>query len=119
MPRQDYAGRVEFTSGLSDRLAQIRCALGQLRQRPHDCGLFAETRNSARELAGTAGSFGLEELSEIALRVEQALLAWQARGAAPTAWAAVADADAALADFEDRVAPAAPAVAWRVVRAGL
>lgn len=119
MPREGYAARVEFTSGLSDRLSRIRCALEQLRQRPHDSGLFAETRNSVHELAGTAGSFGLEELSDIGLRVEQALLAWHARGAAPSAWAAVADADAALADFEDRLAPAASGAPWRVVRAGL
>jgi HPt (histidine-containing phosphotransfer) domain-containing protein len=119
MSQDHYADRVEFSSGLSDRLAQIRCALQQLRQRPHDAGLFAETRNTVHELAGTAGSFGLEELSEVGLRVEQALLAWHARGAAPTAWAAVADADAALAELEDRLAPAASVAAWRVVRAGL
>ena len=66
--------RVEFfTSGLSDRLAQIRWALEQLRQRPQDTGLFAETRNWLHELAGTADSFGLEELSEIGTRLEQAL----------------------------------------------
>ncbi|MFL5312440.1 MAG: Hpt domain-containing protein [Myxococcales bacterium] len=119
MPNERYGARVEFTSGLSDRLARIRCALEQLRQRPHDCGLFKETRNSVHELAGTAGSFGLDELSDIGLRVEQALLAWHARGAAPAAWAAVADADASLADFEDRLTPPSPAAAWRVVRAGL
>jgi HPt (histidine-containing phosphotransfer) domain-containing protein len=119
MPRERYAARIEFTAGLSDRLSHTRCALEQLRQRTHDSGLFAETCNSVRELAGAAGSFGLEELSDIGLRVEQALLAWHARGAAPAAWAAVADADAALADFEDRLAPAGFAAPWRVVRAGL
>jgi len=119
MPSEGYAARVEFTSGLSDRLAHIRCALEQVRQRAHDSGLFAETRNCVHELVGTARAFGLEDLSDIGLRVEQALLAWHARGAVPTAWAAVADADAALADFEDRLAPAAPAAPWRVVRAGL
>jgi HPt (histidine-containing phosphotransfer) domain-containing protein len=119
MPREGYAARVEFSSGLSDRLSHIRCALEQLRQRPHDPGLFAETRSCVHELAGTAGSFGLDELSDLGLRVEQALLAWHARGAAPMAWAAVADADAALADFEDRLAPAGSAAPWRVVRAGL
>ena len=119
MSNERYSARVEFTSALSDRLARLRCTLQQLRQRPHDSGLFAETRNAVHELAGTAGSFGLEELSEVGLRVEQALLAWHARGAAPTAWAAVADADAALAEFEDRLAPAASVAAWRVVRAGL
>jgi HPt (histidine-containing phosphotransfer) domain-containing protein len=118
MPREGYAARIEFTSGLSERLSHIRCALEQLRQRPHDSGLFAETRCSVHELAGAAGSFALEELSDIGLRVEQALVAWHARGAAPTAWAAVADADAALADFEDRLTPAASAAPWRVVRAG-
>jgi chemotaxis protein histidine kinase CheA len=116
MSKERYGARVEFTSGLPDRLAQIRWALEQLRQRPHDTGLFAETRNSVQDLAGTAGSFGLEELSEIGTRLEQALLAWRGRGA--TAWAAVAGADAALADFADRLAPAAPAAPWRVV-AGL
>ena len=119
MLNERYGARVEFTSDLSDRLAQIRCAVNQLRQRPHDCGLFAATRNSLNEMASTAGSFGLDELSAIAVRVEQALFAWHARGSVPTAWAAVADADAALADFEDRLAPAAPAAAWRVVGAGL
>ena len=119
MSKERYGARVEFTSGLSDRLAQIRWALEQLRQRPHDTGLFAETRNSVQDLAGSAGSFGLEELSEIGTRLEQALLAWRARGALPAMWAAVADADAALADFAERLAPAAPAQPWRTVRAGL
>jgi chemotaxis protein histidine kinase CheA len=104
--------RVEFTSGLSDRLAQIRWALEQLRQRPQDTGLFAETRNWLHELAGTADSFGLEELSEIGTRLEQALLAWRGRGTLAAAWAAVAGADAALADFADRVAPSGPAAPW-------
>ncbi|TMB05597.1 MAG: hypothetical protein E6J64_10505, partial [Deltaproteobacteria bacterium] len=72
MSNERYGARVEFTSGLSDRLPQVRCALEQLRQRPHDGGLFAETRSSLHELAATAGSFGLDELTEIALRVEQA-----------------------------------------------
>jgi len=119
MSNERYGARVEFTSGLSDRLAQVRCALEQLRQRPHDGGLFAETRSSLHELAATAGSFGLDELTEIALRVEQALLAWHARGSLPTAWAAAADAAAAPADFEDRLTPETPAAPWRVVRAGL
>lgn len=113
MSKDRYGARVEFTSGLSDRLAQIRWALEQLRQRPQDTGLFAETRNWLHELAGTADSFALEELSEIGTRLDQALLAWRGRGAA--GWAAVADADAALADFADRLAPAAPAAPWRMV----
>ncbi len=99
-------------------LDALRWALEQLRQRP-DASLFGETRNSVHELAGTAGSFALEELSEIGARLEQALLAWRARGALPSMWAAVADADAALADFAERLAPAAPAQPWRTVRAGL
>ncbi len=119
MSKERYGARVEFTSGLPDRLAQIRWALEQLRQRPHDTGLFAETRNSVQDLAGTAGSFGLEELSEIGTRLDQALLAWRGRGALAAAWAAVADADAALADFADRLAPTAPAAPWRMVGAGL
>ncbi len=119
MLKERYAARVEFTSGLSDRLTQLRWALEQLRQRPHDASLFGETRNSLHELAGTAGSFALEELSEIGARLAQALLAWRARGALPSMWAAVADADAALADFAERLAPAAPAQPWRTVRAGL
>jgi HPt (histidine-containing phosphotransfer) domain-containing protein len=116
MSRDGYGARVEFTSGLSDRLAQIRGALEELRQRPHDTGLFAETRNSVQELAGRAGAFGLTELSEIGLRLEQALVAWRGRGA--VAWAAIASADAALSDFEDRLAPPLPAAPWRVVGAG-
>jgi hypothetical protein len=47
------------------------------------------------------------------------MLAWRSRGAIGSAWAAVADADAAVADFEDRLAPAAPPSPWRVVGAGL
>jgi len=116
MSKERDGARVEFTSGLTDRLAQIRWALEQLRHRPQDTGLFSETRNWLHELAGAAGSFGLEELSEIGTRLDQALLAWRGRGA--LAWAAVAGADAALADFADRLAPAAPAAPWPVV-AGL
>jgi chemotaxis protein histidine kinase CheA len=119
MSTEGYCARLEFTAGLSDVLAQIRWGLEQLRQRPHDAGLFAETRNSVQELAGSADSFGLEELSGICLRLAQAMLAWRSRGAIGSAWAAVADADAAVADFEDRLAPAAPPSPWRVVGAGL
>jgi chemotaxis protein histidine kinase CheA len=119
MTKERYAERIEFTSGLSDRLARIRCALEQLRQRPQDACLFAETRSSVQEVAGTAESFGLEELNEISTRLDQALLAWRGRGTPAAAWAAVAGADAALADFEDRMAPAALSVPWRVVRAGV
>jgi len=119
MSTDGYRARLEFTAGLSDVLAQIRWGLEQLRQRPQDAGLFAETRNSLRELALSADSFGLEELSGICLRLAQALLAWRSRGAIGSAWAAVADADAAVADFEDRLAPAAPPSPWRVVGAGL
>ena len=114
-----YAARIEFVSTLSDRLSGIRCAVEQLRQRPHDTGLFFETRNSLGGLTETARSFGLEELTEICMRLEQALVSWRGRGASPAAWAAVASADAALAGFEDRVAPAAAPAAWRVVGAGL
>jgi HPt (histidine-containing phosphotransfer) domain-containing protein len=114
----DYGARIEFTSSLSDRLTQIRWALTQLRQRPHDTGLFAETHNSVQELAAAAASFGLEELAEIGMRVDQALVTWRSRGSPPAAWAAVADADAALAEFADRVAPIAPATPWRMVGAG-
>jgi HPt (histidine-containing phosphotransfer) domain-containing protein len=119
MSRERYAERIDFTSSLADRLAKIRCALEQLRQRPQDTCLFAETHNSLQEVAGAAESFGLEELNEIGMRLDQALLAWRGRGAPAAAWAAVASADAALADFEDRLAPAALAVPWRTVRAGL
>ena len=119
MSSERYRARVEFTAGLSDRLAQVRWALEQLRQRPHDTGLFAETRHSVQDLAATADSFGLEELSGICLRLEQVLLAWRGRGAIASAWAAVADADAAVADFEDRLAPDAPPSPWRLVGAGL
>jgi HPt (histidine-containing phosphotransfer) domain-containing protein len=119
MTRERYAERIDFTSGLSDRLARIRCALEQLRQRPEDACLFAETHNSLQEVAGRAESFGLEELNEIGMRLDQALLSWRGRGAPAAAWAAVASADAALADFEDRLAPGALAIPWRMVRAGV
>ena|SRR5690349_13049801 len=114
-----YAARIEFVSTLSDRLSGIRCSVEQLRQRPHDTGLFFETRNSLDGLTETARSFGLEELTEICMRLEQALVAWRGRGSPPAAWASVASADAALAEFEDRVAPAAAPAPWRVVGAGL
>ena len=115
----DYGARIEFTSSLPDRLTQIRWALTQLRQRPHDTGLFAETHNSVQELVGAATPFGLDELAEIGVRVDQALVAWRSRGAPPAAWAAVADADAALAEFADRVAPIAAPAPWRLVGAGV
>ncbi len=110
----DFAARVEYTSGLPDRLAQIRWALEQLRQRPHDTGLFAETRNSVQDLAGTAASFGLQELSEIGVRLEQALLVWRGRGGLAAAWAPIGGEDAALAEWEDRVTGSA-AAPWRMV----
>ena len=98
---------------LHERLAQVRWALEQLRQRPHDAALFAETCRAAHDLAESAASF--EELSEIAARLEQALVAWRCRGALAAAWAPIAGEDAALADREDRLAPAARP--WRVVGA--
>jgi hypothetical protein len=114
----DYGARIEFTSSLPDRLMQIRWALTQLRQRPQDTGLFAETHNSVQELACVSAAFRLDELAEIGMRVGQALVAWRSRGAPPAAWASVADGEAALAEFADRVAAIAPPAPWRLVGAG-
>ena len=102
-------------AGLHERLTQVRWGLEQLRQRPHDAALFAETCRAAHDLAESAGGCDFEELSEIGSRLEQALVAWRGRGALATAWAPVAGEDAALADWEDRLAP--PARPWRVVGA--
>jgi hypothetical protein len=118
MTKERYAARLDFTSGLSDQLAHIRWGLEQLRQRPWDVGLFSELRNSVQELVDLSGSFGQDELTEIGTRLDQALLAWRTRGASGPAWAPIAGADAALADFVERLAPATTP-AWRVVRAGL
>lgn len=95
------AMRVEYAAGLSSRIAQIRRGLEQLRLRPRDAVLFAETRRLVHELAGTAGSFGFDELSTIGAELEQALVAWKTKSEAG-AWAGIAIKDRALAAWEQR-----------------
>jgi len=52
-------------------------------------------------VAGTAGSFGFEALSEICAKLEQALLAWRSRYDEMT-WAAVVVEARALVRWEER-----------------
>ena len=100
--------RVEYAASVPGRIAQIRRGLEQLRQRPRDAVLFAETRRHVHEVAGTGGSFGFEELGNICAHLEQALVAWRSTGHA--SWASIAANDRALvawAECSHRAAPVA------------
>jgi DNA-binding response OmpR family regulator len=83
--------RAEYESELPGRLANLHEQLRTVQQRPRDTVLFAEVRREAHELAGTAGSFGFDELTTIGNELERALLKWQATAAA-AAWAPIAQA---------------------------
>ena len=80
--------RAEYTSELPERLARLRRQLKTVQQRPRDTVLFAEVRREAHELAGTAGSFGFEDLTALGNDLERALLKWQGTSAA-SAWAPI------------------------------
>jgi CheY-like chemotaxis protein len=93
------AMRVEYASDLPARLARLRRQLAGVQQRPGDSVLFAETRREAHELAGTAGSFGFDELTVVGNHLERALLKWQTTRVA-TAWAPIASEIANLEWWE-------------------
>ena len=95
------AMRIEYTASVPGRLTEIRLGLQQVRRRARDAVLFAETRRHVHEVAGTAGSFGFEALSEICAKLEQALLAWRSRYDEMT-WAAVVVEARALVRWEER-----------------
>ncbi len=94
------AMRVEYTASIPRRLREIRLGLEQVGRRTRDTVLFAETRRHVHEVAGTAGSFGFEALSEICAKIEQALVAWRSRSDDMT-WAAVAVEARALVRWEE------------------
>ena len=93
------AMRIDYTANVPARLAAIRQGLAQVRSRARDTVLFAETRRQVHEVAGTAGSFGMEALSEICANMEQALMAWRAR-CDDLGWAGVAAWERALLRWE-------------------
>jgi DNA-binding response OmpR family regulator len=95
------AMRIEYAASVPGRMAEIRLGVEQLRRRARDPVLFAETRRHVHEMAGTAGSFGFEPLSEICARLEQALLAWRSRGD-ELSWAAVGIEERALVRWEQQ-----------------
>jgi CheY-like chemotaxis protein len=92
--------RVEYAASITGRLMEIHLGLDQVGLRPRDTVLFAETRRQVHEVAGTAGSFGFEALSEICANLEQALLAWRSR-CDQVAWAAVLVEERALVRWEE------------------
>jgi len=87
--------RTEYVSELPERLAKLRRQLGSVEQRPRDPVVFAEARSQAHELAGTAGSFGYDELTALGNQLERALLSWKSNVCA-AAWAPIASAIASL-----------------------
>jgi DNA-binding response OmpR family regulator len=91
----DVAGfealRSEYVAELPERLARLHRQLASMEQRPRDPVLFAEARSQAHELAGTAGSFGYDELTALGNELERALLSWKANSNA-AAWAPIARA---------------------------
>ncbi len=94
------AMRVEYTASIPGRLKEIHLGLAQVRRRARDPVLFAETRRHVHEVAGTAGSFGFDAVSEICAKLEQALLAWRSRYD-DMAWAAVVVEERALVRWEE------------------
>jgi CheY-like chemotaxis protein len=95
--------RAEYCAELPARLAQIRRALEGVRRTPRDTTRFTAARTLVHELAGTAGSFGYDDLSVIGNRIEEALVAWQSWGGGAAEWAPVVAGARALAEWEDRI----------------
>ena len=90
-PESFEALSAEYAAGLPERLAQLRKGLATVEKRPRDTVLFAEVRREAHELAGTAGSFGFDELTAIGNELELALMKWQ-KSAVAAAWTPIARA---------------------------
>jgi HPt (histidine-containing phosphotransfer) domain-containing protein len=91
LPETFEALRVEYESELPERLGRLCQQLRTVQQRPRDTVLFAEVRREAHELAGTAGSFGFDDLTVLGNQLEAALLKWQGTALAAT-WAPIAQA---------------------------
>jgi DNA-binding response OmpR family regulator len=56
----------------------LKTALEQLRSSPRDCGLQGVARRRAHQIAGTAGSFGFDQIGDSCATLEDALALLQA-----------------------------------------
>ena len=89
--------RDEYAAGLPGIVGELTAALGRLRD-TGDAAAWAEAREHAHKMRGTAGTHGLHEVSEAAAAIEDALVASRGQPAesARASWSTIDQALARL-----------------------
>lgn len=102
--------RVAYARELPGKIAALRAALASLRQAPNDDASLKQATSQAHRLRGTAGSYGFDEVSKAAARLEDELRAWNEPGPHDAA-AAAGRIDACLEDAQLAVSDTLPSAA--------